>query len=349
MFSPDFISRLIGTVLFALLGARLGTDAAPGLGLPDTVTSIIFSMIGVLVGLLAGPYLIVRPLRSLRNSVTEMSVETLLTSLTGLTGGLLIALLLSYPLSQLQPPFGNILPTAISILFGYLGLAIFRVRSREITGMMGAWSNGRTRTLFNGSERLILLDTSVLIDGRVVDIAKTGFLGGTLAVPQFVINELHQVADSADPLRRARGKHGLENLVELQQGTMMPFKIIEEDVPGTIEVDDKLIVLATKLSAPIITNDYPLNRVAEAQGVVVLNVNALANAVRAMYIPGETFPIRIIQEGREPDQGVGYLKDGTMVVVEGGRSFMDRTIEVTVTRFINRDAGRMYFAVPEKH
>ena len=115
-----------------------------------------------------------------------------------------------------------------------------------------------------------------------------------------------------------------------------------------VEVDDKLIALANKFNAPIITNDYPLNRVAEAQGVAVLNVNALANAVRAMYIPGETFPIRIIQEGREPDQGVGYLKDGTMVVVEGGRVFMDRTIEVTVTRFINRDAGRMYFAVPEK-
>jgi uncharacterized protein YacL len=195
---------------------------------------------------------------------------------------------------------------------------------------------------------MILLDTSVLIDGRIVDIAKTGFLGGTLAVPRFVVNELHQVADSPDTLRRNRGRHGLSKLTELQRDATMPFKIIEDDAPGITEVDDKLVAVALKLNAPIITNDYPLNRVAETQGVTVLNVNSLANAVRSIYLPGDTLPIRIIQEGREPDQGVGYLEDGTMVVVEGGKNFMDRTITVSVTKFINRDTGRMFFAVPEK-
>ncbi len=346
--TPDFISRLVGMVIFALIGARLGSDAAPALGLPDTATSLIFSMVGVLFGLLVGPWVLVRPLRSLRRAVTETPVDALLTALIGLVGGLAIALLLAYPLSQLQSPFGNYAPTVASALFGYLGLLLFRVRSREILGMLAERSSTARRPLFMGSERIILLDTSVLIDGRIVDIAKTGFLGGTLAVPRFVISELHQVADSADPLRRNRGRHGLSNLTDLQRDGMMLFKILEDDIPEIPAVDDKLVALALKINALIITNDYPLNNVAEAQGVTVLNVNGLANAVRSMYLPGEIFPIRIIQEGREPDQGVGYLEDGTMVVVEGGRPYMDRTIEVNVTRFINRPTGRMYFAIPEK-
>ncbi len=346
--TPDFISRLLAMVIFALLGARLGQDAAPALGLPDTATSIIFSMIGVLFGLLIGPWISVRPLRSMRRAVTETPVETLLTSLIGLIGGLAIALLLAYPLSQLQSPFGNYAPTVASAVFGYLGLTLFRLRARELLGLLSDRSGRRARTLFMGAERTILLDTSVLIDGRIVDIAQTGFLGGTLAVPRFVISELHQVADSADPLRRSRGRHGLSNLTELQRDGISPFKIIEEDIPEISAVDDKLVALALKIHALIITNDNPLNNVAEAQGVMVLNVNLLANAVRSMYLPGESFAIRIIQEGREPDQGVGYLEDGTMVVVEGGHEFMDRAIQVTVTRFINRPTGRMYFAVPEK-
>jgi len=347
--TPDFISRLVGTVIFALLGARIGSDSATSLGLPTEVTSVIFALVGVLIGLILTPWLTVRPLRAIRNAITEMPVDALLTSLTGLVGGLLLALLVAYPISQLERPWGNLLPAGISVLFGYLGLTIFRMRSREILGMFsGFGGNQRGRAFFNNSERLILLDTSVLIDGRIVDIAKTGFLGGTLAVPRFVINELHQVADSSDTLRRNRGRHGLEKLNKLQREGVMPFKILEDDIPGIAEVDDKLVALGLQLGAAIITNDYPLNRIAETQGVVALNVNSLAKAVRSMYLPGETLPIRIIQEGRDPDQGVGYLEDGTMVVVESGRSFMDRTVNVEVTKFIERDAGRMYFAVPSK-
>jgi len=347
--TPDFISRLVGTVIFALLGARIGSDSAASLGLPTEVTSVIFALVGVLIGLILTPWLTVRPLRAVRNAITEMPVDALLTSLTGLVGGLLLALLVAYPISQLERPWGNLLPAGISVLFGYLGLTIFRMRSREILGMFSGFGGSqRGRAFFNNSERLILLDTSVLIDGRIVDIAKTGFLGGTLAVPRFVINELHQVADSSDTLRRNRGRHGLEKLNKLQREGVMPFKILEDDIPGIAEVDDKLVALGLQLSAAIITNDYPLNRIAETQGVVALNVNSLAKAVRSMYLPGETLPIRIIQEGRDPDQGVGYLEDGTMVVVESGRSFMDRTVNVEVTKFIERDAGRMYFAVPSK-
>lgn len=349
--TPDFISRLIGTVLFALIGARIGSDSATSMGLPAEITSVIFALVGVLVGLILTPWLTVRPLRAVRNAITEMPVDALLTSLTGLVGGLVLALLVAYPVSQLERPWGNLLPAIISVLFGYLGLTIFRMRSREILRMLSNWGGGNQRgrgAFFNNSERLILLDTSVLIDGRIVDIAKTGFLGGTLAVPRFVINELHQVADSSDTLRRNRGRHGLEKLNKLQREGVMPFKILEDDIPNITEVDDKLVALGQQLGAAVITNDYPLNRIAETQGVVALNVNSLAKAVRSMYLPGETLPIRIIQEGRDPDQGVGYLEDGTMVVVETGRSFMDRTVNVVVTKFIERDAGRMYFAVPEK-
>lgn len=346
--TADFMSRMIGTVIFALIGARLGADASPAVGLPTEITAAIFALVGVLFGLILTPWLTVRPLRRIRQIITELPVEVLLTSLTGMSIGLLMALLLAYPLSNLDRPLGHWLPALVSAVAGYLGLVIFRARSREILGLIGEPGGRRGRMLLAGSERMVLLDTSVLIDGRIVDIAKTGFVGGTLAVPRFVITELHQVADSSDMLRRNRGRHGLTKLNELQRDSVMPFKIIEDDIPGIVEVDDKLVALAVKMNAPIITNDYPLNRIAETQGVTVLNVNALSNAVRSIFLPGDTLPIRIIQEGREPDQGVGYLEDGTMVVVEGGKEFMDRTINVSITKFINRDTGRMFFAVPEK-
>src|SRR5262249_44275257 len=162
-------------------------------------------------------------------------------------------------------------PAAVSVVAGYLGLAIFRTRSREIFGFIGEPGNKSTPNLLAGSERIILLDTSVFIDGRIVDIAKTRFLCGAAGCPTFVITELHQVADSSDTLRRNRGRHGLTKLNELQRDAVMPFKILEEDVPGIVEVDDKLVALAVRMNAPIITNDYPLNRIAETQGLTVLN------------------------------------------------------------------------------
>lgn len=346
--TADFMSRMLGTLVFALLGARLGVEWAGAIGLPVEVSAVLFGLVGVLIGLILTPWLTIRPLRRVRHIILEMPVDSLLTSLAGLVVGLGMALLLAYPLAQLNPPWGSLLPPVVSVVFGYLGLTIFSARSREILNLISAANGSRSRLFFSGGERTILLDTSVLIDGRIVDIARTGFLGGTMAVPSFVINELHQVADSSDMLRRQRGRHGLNKLSELQRQSTIPFKIIEEEVPGIVEVDDKLVALAVKMNAPIVTNDYPLNRVAETQGVTVLNVNSLANAVRSIYLPGDTLAIRIIQEGREADQGVGYLEDGTMVVVEGGKTHMDRTINVVVTKFINKDTGRMFFAVPEK-
>ncbi len=347
--SSDFVSRIVGMVVFMILGGRLGVNLAASLKLPSDPTSFIFALVGILIGLILTPWLTVRPIRFIRQVITEMPVENLVTALIGLAVGLVIALLASYPLSLLAAPFGDWVPAALTVVAGYLGMAIFSVRSREIWSLLNeGFGKGSSRLLFGAGERQLLLDTSVLIDGRIVDIAKTGFLGGTLVVPRFVISELHQVADSSDALRRNRGRNGLTKLNDLQRDANIPFKIIEDEVEGVRDVDDKLVALALQLKAPIITNDYPLNKVAEAQGVMVLNINALSNAVRSAYLPGETFPLRIIQEGKEPNQGVGYLEDGTMVVVEGGKQYMDRTIRVTVSKFINQPTGRMFFAVPEK-
>lgn len=349
----DFLSRIIGMIAFALLAARLGNNIANSLKLSAELTqatSFIFSLVGVLFGLIVTPWVTIRPLRSIRKSINELPIEKLITVLLGAVVGLGISLLLAYPLSLLDDPLGKLLPPVVSVLSGYLGMAIFSARSREFTTLFSEWFGGkRNARLRVQSDRQLLLDTSVLIDGRLVDVAETGFLGGTLVIPRFVLTELHQVADSADTLRRNRGRRGLQKLNELQHSNLTPVKIIEDDIEDIPAVDNKLVALALQMNAALITNDYNLNQVAEAQGVMVLNINELANAVKTMLIPGETIPIHVIQEGRDPGQGVGYLEDGTMVVVENGKQYMDRTIRVTVTRVINRPAGRMIFAMPENH
>ncbi|MBZ0301874.1 MAG: TRAM domain-containing protein [Anaerolineae bacterium] len=346
MLSSEFIFRIIGMLIFALVGARLGVDAAVSFALPDTATAFIFSLVGILFGLIITPWITIRPIRFARKTINEMSIDVLFMALAGLLLGLVIGLLMAYPLSLLEGPGGHLLPTAFIVAAAYLGLTIFSIRSREIwTFLRDQWgAKASRRSLAMGGDRDLLLDTSVLIDGRVVEIAETGFLGGALVVPRFVLSELHQVADSSDPLRRARGRRGLAKLNELQRNEDVPLRIVDDDFEGVSEVDDKLVMLAIQMESPIITNDYNLNRVAEAQNVIVLNINVLANAVRSVYIPGETFPIHIIQEGKDADQGVGYLEDGTMVVIAGGKNHMDRTVNVTVTRLINKPTGRMIFA-----
>lgn len=345
--SLDFLSRIVGMVVFAIGGARIGIDLAPTLGIPETLSWFLCSLVGVLIGIILTPWLTVRPVKLLRQSINELSIEVLFMALIGTFIGLTLALLLAYPLSLLPAPFGGLIPPLVSATAAYLGATTFGLRSRELWDMLANKGVKNARMMTLQSNRQLLIDTSVLIDGRIVDIAKTGFLGGVILVPRFVLSELHQVADSSDMLRRNRGRRGLVKLNELQRTDATLVKIIEEDIEEITEVDNKLVALAIQMEASVVTNDFNLNKVAQAQGVPVLNINSLANAVRTVYIPGETFTIHIIQEGRDMGQGVGYLEDGTMVVVENGKSFMDRMISVTVTRLINRDTGRMIFAVPE--
>ena len=196
--------------------------------------------------------------------------------------------------------------------------------------------------------RTILLDTSVIIDGRIADIARTGFLPGSLLIPHFVLAELQYIADSPDSLRRQRGRRGMEVLSQLQKEPVIPVRINDIDVEGIRDVDEKLIILARQMRCPILTNDYNLNRIAELQGVTILNVNELANAVKSVLLPGETLIVRVIQEGKESGQGVGYMDDGTMVVIESGREYLNNEIMVTVTKVLQTAAGRMIFARPEE-
>lgn len=344
--TPDFIVRMIGMVVFGILGVRFGADNAELINMAQG-GEVLFGLVGILTGIILTPWLTTRPIRNIRRSITEWPIERLLISLFGMFIGLFMALLIAYPLSLIETPLGDFVPALLSSAAAYLGLTIFGTRSREIVEALGT-RVGRSGGRIGGSaSRKLLLDTSVLIDGRIAEIAETGFLDGTLIVPRFVLSELHRVADSSDFLRRQRGRRGLSILNKLQRNDVIPVRIVEDDVEGVNAVDDKLVALAIQMTASVMTNDYNLNQVADAQGVPVLNINELANAVRSIYIPGETFPIRIFQEGRDPDQGVGYLEDGTMVIVENGKTYMDRTIPVEVTKLINRPTGRMIFAVPE--
>jgi uncharacterized protein YacL len=265
---------------------------------------------------------------------------------------LLIAALLAFPLSMLPPPFGTTLPFVSVLVFIYFGVSLFVMRQGDIMGLLstlsGRGGESGSSSSWTNLNRNILLDTSVIIDGRVGDIAKTGFLPGTLLIPRFVLNELQYIADSPDGLRRARGRRGMETIAELQKLPNVMTRVSDIDVDGMREVDDKLVVLARQMKCPILTNDYNLNRVAELQGVTILNINELSNAVKSVVLPGEALHINIIQEGKEHSQGVGYMDDGTMVVVENGKDVIGEYRDVIVTKILQTAAGRMIFARVEE-
>ena len=209
----------------------------------------------------------------------------------------------------------------------------------NIGGMLNPGMDSRLKI-----DKYLLVDTSAIIDGRIADISKAGFIDGTLLVPRFVLQELQHIADSADPLRRARGRRGLDMLNRLQKEAVVPLQISEVDADDVVGVDSKLVKVARTYHCPVITNDFNLNRVAELQGVKVLNINELANAVKPVVLPGEEMHVHVIQEGKELGQGVAYLDDGTMVVVENGRKYMNSDVDVVVTRVLQTVAGRMIFA-----
>lgn len=345
--SADFISRIIGMLVIAVGGLILGVRFAEIYQADSTLYGITFMLVGALAGLVLTPYLTVWPIRFLRQRIHRMPIQQLLAATMGLIIGLVIAALSTFPLSMLPRPLNQILPFLSALLFGYIGVLVMTARQQEIF----AFLRGRRPESLEewGEIPPVLLDTSVIIDGRIADITRTGFIRGDILVPRFILNELQYIADSTDLLRRNRGRRGLDILRRLQEEPGSRVRIVDLDAPEARSADDKLVLLARRLHCPIITNDYNLNRVAELQGVTVLNINELANAVRTVYLPGETLKIHIIQEGKEADQGVGYLDDGTMVVVENGRAFIGMEIETTVTKVLQTAAGRMIFARPVEH
>lgn len=243
---------------------------------------------------------------------------------------------------------GYLIASSLGLIIGFIlaALAIIILRGVKVEklkflhlGVLSRWPQRR------GSNKI--LDTSAIIDGRIAEICKSGFIEGTLVVPRFVLEELQRIADSSDPLKRAKGRRGLDILNTIQRYEGMNVKVVDHDFPKIKEVDSKLVALAITMDARIITNDYNLNKVAQLQGVQVLNINELAHALKPAVLPGESLSIQIVREGKEPGQGVAYLEDGTMVVVEEGKRFLGKTIEVTVTSVLQTAAGLMVFTTPK--
>jgi uncharacterized protein YacL len=333
-------------IVFGILGWQLGEylagNAPPGHYLRYVV---VLMLAGVALGALITPWLTIKPIQYMRRRIRQLPAQELLAIIVGLIVGLIVAGLLSPILSKLPSPFGETLPFVAALLFGYLGVVVMTVRQKDMFAIIGSRFGGEGAP---PDEQSVLLDTSVIIDGRIADISQTGFIMGTMLVPRFVLNELQHIADSPDTLRRNRGRRGLDMLNRLKAESVVPVHITDIDVPEAREVDDKLVMVAKNMRCPIVTNDYNLNRVAQLQGVMVLNINELANAIKSVLLPGETISVKIIQEGKELGQGVGYLDDGTMIVVEDGRPYIGQTIPVLVKKVLQKTEGRLVFAQPRQ-
>ncbi len=345
--NPTLIVRIIGLVILGSGTLALGTQLVAWfqLNMSVSVMAVISGIIGAGLGFFLTPKLVIQPFNKLRSTIQQLPAETLFSAIVGLFCGLVFGALASIPLFSLPSPLKEMLPFVCAAVFGYLGLTVATMRP-DLFQSIRKRVFSRDSDVPEQKASSVLLDTSVIIDGRIADICRTGFIQGELIVPLFVLNELQHVADSPDTLRRNRGRRGLEILRLLQEESPVPVRLTEADAESVREVDDKLISLAKEMDASILTNDYNLNRVAELQGVVVLNVNELANAVKTVLLPGETFEIHVMQEGKEINQGVGYLDDGTMVVVEEGQSYIGQSIDVVVSKVLQTAAGRMIFARP---
>lgn len=337
-FHFSFIPFIFGVVLFALIGYL--------------VTPFFVRLLGF-IGL------------SFEKNLETLSWHDISVALAGLIAGLIVANLAALPFADL-PVVGSYLAVLLNVVLGYLGATLFLKRKEEIHGM---WSSiGGLKQRFSirgkrtkesgdnaltelaiepGNERLAvkLLDTSVIIDGRILEIASTGFLEGPFILPRFILNELQTIADSSDPTRRTKGRRGLDIINELRQLSDVSVQILEVTLKDfdVGSVDEGLVALAKELAAKVVTTDYNLNKIAQIQGVSVLNVNELANALKPSLLPGESITVDVLREGKEPQQGVGYLDDGTMIVVENGEDFIGKRVEVVVTSMLQTSAGRMVF------
>lgn len=336
----EIVFRIFFTLAFGL-GGWAGSNAFSGGGLAWELGASLGS---AAVGFLVSPYVTVRPYRRLKKKLEEAPAYLILSAVIGLGIALTLSVLLALPLSMLPGLYGRILPLATSVLLSYVLVSIMLARGRDVLELFGLRMPGPSRSGRTTSSSQALLDTSAIIDGRIADITQTGFIRTELLIPGFVLDELQHIADSADPMRRKRGRRGLEMLNKLRKESELPVHVIDEKVEDVEGVDGKLVKLGKRLRCPIISNDFNLNRVAELQGVKVLNVNELANAVKPVVLPGEEMAVHIIQEGRELGQGVAFLDDGTMVVVEGGKRYLNNRIDIVITRVLQTAAGRMVFA-----
>lgn len=352
-------------LLFVIVGAAVGFYYLPpiwiamrnqlGVQLARPIESAIDFLIGALVFWLISLLLTdwtIKMLKQAENALTKKSLTYLLFGAISTIFGLILAILISIPLWRLSiPVVNNVLPVLLMILFSYLGFHLGTTRQDE-------WRRLLTRRGRDDQEAQVIkrqdenyhhykiLDTNILIDGRIYDLVKTGFLEGTLLVPNFVLYELQYIADAGESIKRVRGRRGLDILNKLRSEKIVPVEMYKGDFEDIKEVDEKLIALAKKVDGVIVTNDYNLNKVIQFQNVQVLNINNLAKSLRPRVIPGEQLTVVVVKKGTERQQGVAYLDDGTMVVVEDGRYYMNEQLDVEVTSALQTDAGRMIFARP---
>lgn len=284
-------------------------------------------------------------------NIQKLTVTEFLFGTLGLLVGLVFATLIGVPISRIHFVIGPILFILIDLIGALVGIKIFIKRKDDILNLLTSIKKNGIRDKKNKHNEKIcpkILDTSVIIDGRIFDICQTGFVEGPLVIPGFVLNELRHISDSADGLKRNRGRRGLDILNKIQKELSIETQIYEEDFPKIAEVDAKLLKLAQVLNGKVVTNDFNLNKVAEFQGVPVLNINELANAIKPVLLPGEEMKVVVMKDGKEASQGIAYLDDGTMIVVEGGRKFISEEIMVVVTSVLQTAAGRMIFAKPKE-
>jgi len=318
-----------------------------------TILSFAFgAAAGGLIGYLLSPLIIKRLWQFtywVEARLNKMPVYDVLAGSLGLAVGLIISNLLGSAFLPV-PIVGKYIPGIISIVLGYIGINV-AIRKREelfsLFTMLPWLAKDKQKDKTTGIAQYKILDTSVIIDGRIADICKSGFIEGTLIIPGFVLEELQHIADSSDILKRNRGRRGLDILNRIQKELGMFVQIDSRDFDDIAEVDSKLVKLGQILKAKIITNDYNLNKVSELQGVPVLNINELANAVKPVVLPGEEMIVHVVKDGKEFGQGVAYLDDGTMIVVDGGKRHIGETIGVLVTSVLQTAAGRMIFAKPK--
>ena len=363
----ELIIKRVLQFLFALAGVAAGVYVSPLLAVPLTMQfgwsakSMMYLQIGLPVAgallgwLIASPVLnrTVAMTKRAEGKLQKMSTQDLMSGAIGLIIGLIIAFLIGSALSGI-PIIGSVIPVLTCIFFGYLGLSLGISKREGIAAFFSGLGRENSNRFRNkGKTRAAgycnmpkVLDTSVIIDGRIADICKTGFVEGPIVIPNFVLEELRHIADSSDALKRAKGRRGLDILNVIRKELDIEVEISSKDYDDIAEVDDKLVRLAQELYGCVVTNDYNLNKVATLQGVVVLNINELANAIKPVVLPGEKMVVTVVKDGKEHNQGVAYLDDGTMIVVENGRRYMGETIEVEVTSVIQTNAGRMIFGRP---
>lgn len=343
-------------ISFAAVGAITGyTVAKTFLSIINSTINInikiaIFVFSSAFIGIIfysAGNLLITfvqRTLDKCEQLIQKLTLYEMGMAAIGLIAGLIVANLITIPINKIDV-IGVPLAIIANVLFGCVGIAAAVGKKNEI--ITDFFKSKASHVGNNKNTSLKLLDTSIIIDGRILDVCRTGFLEGELVIPSFVLEELRHIADSSDTLKRNRGRRGLDVLNILQKELKFPVRIENMNITEGGEVDDKLLIAAKKLNGMIITTDYNLSKVASFQEVPVLNINELVNALKPIALPGEDMSVQVIKDGKENGQGIGYLDDGTMIVVDGGRRFMGEEIDVTVTSVLQTAAGRMIFAKPK--